>query len=931
MARNTKEISLIQIRTGDLAQLPKALHQSEFGLAKDVNRLFIGNAANTDLSNRTNDFPYQNLEVLTEFSELKNFFKYSYENNIQEVDGNKNRIEYKEFLPIVITSHNSQFNIEEQDIKINDVIINLPKTSNVNDIVKAINEKTEETKTYATVINGTKTVTFVSIGTSLTIEDNGIFGLNANADSVQSLPERKVIEKLDDFLNITDFGIKGDKTNKANEIFTSLVEVYKNYNDTQFFRTVFFPAGTYTYDRIEHDANSNYAYYPFPLISNLHVKGEGIDRTIIYGNSNYNNGLSLIECVDSNLTPSNNENYGDGSYPTNIIIEDMTFETEASSVMTIRNGSYITFNRVKFKASSDDVIRILGKDEYNCAFGITFNECIFEGGSRSIFMSEFVKNVNITNCLFMKTLDSAIQISEDNNENIIYGVNLTSNTFTNCYYKSTGQTSNKAIIKLGKGAKYVSIHQSKFDNAVIEKISDVLPYYNFNENGNNRNFIDTLDVKEDTRKHLRFSFSQPKWEYINTLYTNTGLPIVSTENDEASALKIFLDNNNRLSLLTTNNRDLDIRVSDTADVIIGSNYSGATPYSPDGNTGEIVIQKDLNLNDKHIINDGQQNIVIEPASDRAIEINTGRTENYEQLILNQPNAIPTVKFVKNQSTTTAIFKIDGTITENKLITFDKKDFGENVYIKKVSIAVTKPFYNVYDNKSYAVPYSVGYTYYEGDVVTDNTNYCVVLQEHVASKTLSLAIQDNIVKKISDSTLEDVKYVDIAVLDENGSYIFNLCRTQSFNSRIKNDQITYLYTADILNTYTYGLNPLSLNESAKYFNNDFVKHQGKVYKINYDDDNEEGFLVKALDLHDTEFAELFTSECVSYNYDLPKTFHNVLNNKNIYGQQNFAGKTLMLEYGDKNHKLISSIQDSTQLNPCGEMVISIEYTTANIKE
>ena len=104
MARNTKEISLIQIRSGKLSEMPKALHQSEYGLAKDANRLFIGNASNTLLKNRT-IFPYQNLEILTEFSNLKDYFKYSYENNIKYANGIDDRLELKEFLPIVISCH----------------------------------------------------------------------------------------------------------------------------------------------------------------------------------------------------------------------------------------------------------------------------------------------------------------------------------------------------------------------------------------------------------------------------------------------------------------------------------------------------------------------------------------------------------------------------------------------------------------------------------------------------------------------------------------------------------------------------------------------------------------------------------------------------------------------------------------------------------
>ena len=106
MSRNTKEVALIQHRSGNLAEMPKALHQAEIGLAKDANRLFIGNAVNTILANRT-EFPYQNLEILTEYSDLRDHFRYSYENNITKAGEETDRAKLKEFMPIVITCENT--------------------------------------------------------------------------------------------------------------------------------------------------------------------------------------------------------------------------------------------------------------------------------------------------------------------------------------------------------------------------------------------------------------------------------------------------------------------------------------------------------------------------------------------------------------------------------------------------------------------------------------------------------------------------------------------------------------------------------------------------------------------------------------------------------------------------------------------------------
>ena len=50
MAKNTKQIALIQHRRGKLSELPKQLNEGEFGIALDTNELFIGNPDNPALS-----------------------------------------------------------------------------------------------------------------------------------------------------------------------------------------------------------------------------------------------------------------------------------------------------------------------------------------------------------------------------------------------------------------------------------------------------------------------------------------------------------------------------------------------------------------------------------------------------------------------------------------------------------------------------------------------------------------------------------------------------------------------------------------------------------------------------------------------------------------------------------------------------------------
>ena len=79
MAKNTKQIALLQTRYGKLNELPKELSLGEFGFAYDTNQLFIGNSEHPTLKERLNSgiSPYGNVEVLTEFSDLPYIIKYS--------------------------------------------------------------------------------------------------------------------------------------------------------------------------------------------------------------------------------------------------------------------------------------------------------------------------------------------------------------------------------------------------------------------------------------------------------------------------------------------------------------------------------------------------------------------------------------------------------------------------------------------------------------------------------------------------------------------------------------------------------------------------------------------------------------------------------------------------------------------------------------
>lgn len=956
MTRNTKEISLIQIRTGDLANLPKALHQSEFGLAKDVNRLFIGNASNTALANRTSDFPYQNLEVLTEYSDLKDYFKYSYENNIKTVDGENKRSDYKEYLPIVVNCMCENPTIPYAcSIEINDAIVSFEKDDGLETIIDKINAVSEKTHTYATMMTGTQHLTFICFLSSLYVKDvdentpvvNDILGFPSSYNANILMPVRKVTEKLDDFLNITDFGIVGDGiTNNGEKIFNALIEVYKNFNDTQFYRNVLFPAGTYVFDSKKYDGTTSaFAYHPFPLVSNLMVHGEGIDRTVIKADSDF--AQPLLNCIDDTLTVETNNAYGKhNNYPQNIVIEDMTFES-STDICNIASASNVTFNRVKFKSTaSNTLVKIYGNETAH-ASNITFNECIFDGGDHGMDISKFAKNVNITNCKFINSNLQAIEIGK---EATVYGVNLTSNSFNNCFTKA-GNDKDNVIIKLFENAKYVSIHQSIFDENVIERtaINDdgviILPYKDVNGK-DGKNFIDTLDPNTDTNKILKFNFTQPQWEYIDYLCNQNGEIVFGVDkNDEditaSNGLNIVHTDDN-ITIKSVGSGDVIIAQDNDSDLILGKGTDG-------NSNGKIVLNKTLHVNNNIISNDnGESNIIFQPASDTYLEIDPNSLTNtpYEQTILGIDNAIPNVAYVENAASTSVFLKLNTEAIKsiNKgnvildIITFDKKTFGDNVYLKNISINVKHPFYQSYKLKSKAVDYNEGHTYYRGDIVKglvsdSSEQYGVVLETHIADTIFYDALNNNKIKLLeSTNNLNDICYIDIMATDGQDDVVSLTKKYHVDYTHIEEDN--FEFSANISAINNFNLNPQEFDNSKIFGDaNYLVKHQDKVFvvKKGEKDENENypQLHLTALDLRDTTIATKKYSEGYNYIYDMDRTI--LMDNQPVeLSAKNFSDMTLYVVFGNENGEPIYSFEDYNQLCPSGEAIIRIDYVKKEVK-
>ena len=961
MSRNTKEIALIQHRTGKLSEMPQALNQSEFGLASDANRLFIGNTANTYIANRTK-FPYQNLEILTECSNLDDFFIYSYKNNIEKTNNTDDREELIEIIPIVVECTKTITDSDIQGLppsilKINETPIDLPTNMTVGEFIDTINSYASNSKTIVSYIDSK--LVFVCYSEELVFESNinieTTIGLPNTNFTAELLPNRKLTDKLDDVLYITDFGLKQYDENKnladnSELIYKSLIEVYNRQKDEQYYRKVFFPAGKYVFN----------SQYSFPIISNLYVYGEGIDRTII---------KSINSSTDFILLNSNDfENKIE-----NIVIEDMTFESNSEVISKLNNVSNIIFNRVKFKGGvSNKLVDIINSSN------VAFNDCEFENGDVGIFAENLVKNVNITNCKFTNVETNGIKIG-DGSSDLCKGININGNIFDNT--PDLINTNNNAYgIYLNSNSSYVIAHQNQFDEILHTNCANnQYPQPVYIDENSEYNFVETPNAKTDGRKILGVNFSQPNWKFLDYLVNTNGEIVlgIDKEIDANSGLNIVEGQTGLdvrvegTNVINHYQNDLTFSVDNTSDIILGNPLDSELPVS-----GNVRLKKTLDVNDNKISNaNGSDDVIIETAPDKLISVNETGIENYETLIQQRENeedpydlvddVIPNVAYVKNASKYVFEKIVDYKDVKDgmiELIKFDKNLYGNNVHLSKIFVSARVPFYKTFENE----PYKVEYTnpsldpyepyeepinrYYAGDVVYKEFNidgnyeikYAVVLKTHdihyndevdFSETNENLHIIDDF-----NSSYNSVKYIDICA-DNNYSltntYVENYSKPYKFDPSTNIEMLDVQYT----NKYGYDNCPDYSNGYDNSVNFDIdgdldtpvvIKYAGINYALTYN-----GIYNSELDLHNIDKAFRKYDEGISYSSELDKNYIFDLSKREFNDNElsmNVADKTITIFLYDENRNLFSedpygenvvSYHDGA-LNPAGKLLVRIEF-------
>lgn len=924
MSRNTKEVALIQIRQGNISELPKALHQAEFGLGKDANRVFIGNGENNILKNRT-EFPYQNLELLTEMSDLSKYFTYTYENNIHIVQGVENRNEYKESMPIVVYCSEIEPSAETNMIsKINGCEVNIQAGSNMNKIIDSINSLSSITHTYATQLTGTRFITLLSLTKQLTFEDisgnlSEIIGFSIDYSNMEiNLPSRFVSDKFDDILLISDFGIKADnQENVAEKFHNSLIEIYKNGNNSQFFRKVELQAGQYLFEPVYVDEDKK-VDFSFPLLSNTHICGHGIDRTILNVNG-YTN--SFMRSYNDNL--SSNEVNAD-TLPHNIIIEDMTIVGNSEILCNLMSVSNATFNRVKFVGNGGNyLLNISGYRTSKMSSNITIKDCIFENANHAINILGNSKNITIDNCLFKNIMNKTIifnryvaDVAESSANDAwdgTYSKTVTHSTVSNCCFENCSYVSDaQAVIYCDKKSAYICAINNKFDDNVYNRVGNTIPF----KSENDMNYCNTYDPNTSKNKYLRFDGEQPKWDYVSALYDENGNVIFNGgDMDPNISFKTVNDN---MEIKSKVKKDTKLYTNPTSNIVLGLSLDNTTVPS-----GEIVLMKDLNLNGKNIGSNDDIDIIL--GNNKLLELDTSKnTTKYEYLINNRDNAIPNVAFVKNISKHSIMKPVDYKALELMsgemipLVLFDQNVYGNDMHITRVSLDVTKPFYQL--NQNNAINYNIGLKFEKGDLVTNGTDYYTVVKPHIVEEGDTVENNSYLVK-VTLSDKPSVKYIDLIGYASNGqlydiSSIYRpsfLTNGNKFVSGV-NLQSNEKHGLTNCRKYVYG---------ERYSNGEFIELNGLIFKTNYKDGSQTKQLTKE-GFYNPDYAERIYVEGYNYIFDLEKELFNMSENSVDTDDTllNWANGKLFLRLLDENRNPLSNVS-AEQFNPGGEVIVRVE--------
>ncbi len=411
MIPGNKEIALIQHRMGPSSQLPDYLESSEIAFTTDTGEVFIGaptiHAIDGRERNKSNIYPYHNIQILTELTDNANLIKTEYSINGTKI-----------YFPIIYNAVNPVSTVSTSDIiSINGVSVNVGVgISGVDAIVSQINSANIENVTAYNVDNRIQLV--VTNGVSLMLQDvtSGALskvglvdeGISFKTITPSSSYSRSLSDSISDRISLSTFGVPNNSDSDSSVLINAAIKTVYINDKTEAHKTLNVNAGVYK-------LNSSPLYIP----SNSIIKGEGINQTIF--ETNNINIEYLVGGMDDDGRPYGDPSFGlNSGQPQNIIFEDCCFKANGADVDILRLYGFknITFKHCKFVGSGSlenklvDIKRING---YNDISNILFEDCIFENGGYGVFCEDAVKGLKLRDCSFNNIMSEMVHLTPPTN------------------------------------------------------------------------------------------------------------------------------------------------------------------------------------------------------------------------------------------------------------------------------------------------------------------------------------------------------------------------------------------------------------------------------------------------------------------------------------------------------------------------------------
>ena len=281
----------------------------------------------------------------------------------------------------------------------------------------------------------------VSLG-NYTFEGNSV-GVNPIVGGVL----RSINDKLDDTVSVRDFGADGTGAECSGAINQALSSLFSSNGDEQTKIGLYFPAGVYLINT------------PLQIPPNAYLFGDGMGNTIIRTGS----AVSLIQTVDSQ--GQSDVSMGSGlsiyeSFPTNILIRDITFEkTVAGNMSDLRSTTDLVMERVEFlgaytdqtSASTQTALVFTSPSSATASGRITATGCRFRHVGSALSHNDYLYGISFDRCLFLECYLGIVMEADGNPPDPV--------VVQNCYFNSI---SSAAIVGTG-GAKFNSINNRYVD------------------------------------------------------------------------------------------------------------------------------------------------------------------------------------------------------------------------------------------------------------------------------------------------------------------------------------------------------------------------------------------------------------------------------------------------------------------------------------